>query len=103
ELMHRFACEQASGAIPPLVYFNCAEYAHNPELLSSHLFGHRQGAVTGANEHKTGLVGEGGGGYLLLDEGRRLSFEGPEKLFSILGKGADRPPGVSSQPRDNSV
>lgn len=32
ELMHRFACEQASGAIPPLVYFNCAEYAHNPEL-----------------------------------------------------------------------
>lgn len=45
ELMHRFACEQASGAIPPLVYFNCAEYAHNPELLSSHLFGHRQGRL----------------------------------------------------------
>lgn len=43
ELMHRFACERAVGASPPLVYFNCAEYAHNPELLSSHLFGHRQG------------------------------------------------------------
>ncbi|PAP52937.1 transcriptional regulator, partial [Salmonella enterica subsp. enterica serovar Braenderup] len=78
ELMHRFACEQASGAIPPLVYFNCAEYAHNPELLSSHLFGHRQGAFTGANEHKTGLVEQADGGYLLLDEVHRLSYEGPE-------------------------
>ncbi|HAK5717939.1 TPA: PRD domain-containing protein [Salmonella enterica] len=103
ELMHRFACEQASGAIPPLVYFNCAEYAHNPELLSSHLFGHRQGAFTGANEHKTGLVEQADGGYLLLDEVHRLSYEGQEKLFSILDKGEYRPLGVSSQPRSISV
>ncbi len=101
--MHRFACEQASGAIPPLVYFNCAEYAHNPELLSSHLFGHRQGAFTGANEHKTGLVEQADGGYLLLDEVHRLSYEGQEKLFSILDKGEYRPLGVSSQPRSISV
>lgn len=45
ELMHRFACTHAATPPPPLVYFNCAEYAHNPELLSSHLFGHRQGAL----------------------------------------------------------
>lgn len=44
--MHRFACERATGtSLPPLVYFNCAEYAHNPELLSSHLFGHRRGRL----------------------------------------------------------
>ncbi|MGS9064278.1 sigma 54-interacting transcriptional regulator, partial [Salmonella enterica subsp. enterica serovar Infantis] len=78
------ACEQASGAIPPLVYFNCAEYAQNPELLSSHLFGHRQGAFTGANEHTTGLVEQADGGYLLLAAVHRLSYEGQEKLFSIL-------------------
>ncbi|EOO9942491.1 sigma 54-interacting transcriptional regulator, partial [Escherichia coli] len=37
ELMHCFACKHTIGSPPPLVYFNCAEYAHNPELLSSHL------------------------------------------------------------------
>ena len=87
ELMHRFACERATGTPPPLVYFNCAEYAHNPELLSSHLFGHRQGAFTGANENKPGLVEQADGGYLLLDEVHRLPYEGQEKLFSILDKG----------------
>ena len=87
ELMHRFACEKSAGFPPPLVYFNCAEYAHNPELLSSHLFGHRQGAFTGANENKPGLVEQADGGYLLLDEVHRLPYEGQEKLFSILDKG----------------
>lgn len=79
--MHRFACERAVGASPPLVYFNCAEYAHNPELLSSHLFGHRQGAFTGANENKPGLVEQADGGYLLLDEVHRLPYEGQKAIF----------------------
>ncbi len=99
ELMHRFACQQATGTPPSLIYFNCAEYAHNPELLSSHLFGHCQGAFTGASEHKTGLVEQANGGYLLLDEVHRLPYEGQEKLFSILDKGEYRPLGTSSPPR----
>jgi len=32
----------------PLITFNCADYAHNPELLMSHLFGYTKGAFTGA-------------------------------------------------------
>lgn len=103
ELMHRFACERAPGTPPPLVYFNCAEYAHNPELLSSHLFGHRQGAFTGANENKPGLVEQADGGYLLLDEVHRLPYEGQEKLFSILDKGEYRPLGSSAVARSISV
>lgn len=103
ELMHRFACERATGTPPPLVYFNCAEYAHNPELLSSHLFGHRQGAFTGANENKPGLVEQADGGYLLLDEVHRLPYEGQEKLFSILDKGEYRPLGSSAVARSISV
>ncbi|MCV5918152.1 sigma-54 factor interaction domain-containing protein, partial [Escherichia coli] len=84
ELMHCFACKHTIGSPPPLVYFNCAEYAHNPELLSSHLFGHHKGAFTGASENNTGLVEQADGGYLLLDEVHRLPYEGQEKLFSIL-------------------
>lgn len=88
---------------PPLVYFNCAEYAHNPELLSSHLFGHRQGAFTGASENKAGLVEQADGGYLLLDEVHRLPYEGQEKLFSILDKGQYRPLGSSATARSITV
>ncbi|POP44659.1 transcriptional regulator DagR [Superficieibacter electus] len=103
ELMHRYACDQASGVAPPLVYFNCAEYAHNPELLSSHLFGHRQGAFTGATENKSGLIEQADGGYLLLDEVHRLPYEGQEKLFSLLDKGEYRPLGSSASARRISV
>ncbi|WP_348253741.1 sigma 54-interacting transcriptional regulator, partial [Salmonella enterica] len=66
-------------------------------------FGHREGAFTGANEHRTGRVEQADGGYLLWDEVHRLSYEGQEELFSILDKGGYRPLGVSSQPRSISV
>lgn len=35
-----------------LIVFNCADYANNPELLMSHLFGYVKGAFTGAEEEK---------------------------------------------------
>lgn len=103
ELMHRYACEHTDDSPPPLVYFNCAEYANNPELLSSHLFGHRQGAFTGATESKTGLIEQADGGYLLLDEVHRLPYEGQEKLFSLLDKGEYRPLGASGPARSITV
>lgn len=101
--MHRYACEHSDDSPPPLVYFNCAEYANNPELLSSHLFGHRQGAFTGATESKTGLIEQADGGYLLLDEVHRLPYEGQEKLFSLLDKGEYRPLGASGPARSITV
>ncbi|MDM9675444.1 transcriptional regulator DagR [Raoultella planticola] len=103
ELMHRYDCEHTDDSPPPLVYFNCAEYANNPELLSSHLFGHRQGAFTGATESKTGLIEQADGGYLLLDEVHRLPYEGQEKLFSLLDKGEYRPLGASGPARSITV
>lgn len=100
--MHRFACEHAAGSPPPLVYFNCAEYAHNPELLFAFIWS-SAGRFTGASENKAGLVEQADGGYLLLDEVHRLPYEGQEKLFSILDKGQYRPLGSSATARSITV
>jgi transcriptional regulatory protein LevR/transcriptional regulator with AAA-type ATPase domain len=70
-----------------LVTFNCADYAHNPELLMSHLFGYVQGAFTGANDEQDGLIQEADGGMLFLDEVHRLPPEGQEMIFYFMDHG----------------
>lgn len=90
-LIHEFAKQQqviASDA--PYYVLNCADYANNPELLSSALFGHVAGAFTGANHRKIGLLKEADGGYLFLDEVHRLSSENQEKLFTFMDTGKFR-------------
>lgn len=102
ELMHRFH-NHARGHAAPFVYFNCSEYFNNPELLASHLFGHQQGAFTGAGNAKEGLISKAEGGVLFLDEIHRLPFEGQEKLFSILDKGVYRRLGSSDQEINSNI
>ena len=70
-----------------LIVFNCADYANNPELLMSHLFGHAKGAFTGALEEKTGIIDEADGGMLFLDEIHRLPPEGQEMVFYFMDHG----------------
>lgn len=71
----------------PFVEFNCAEYADNPQLLLSHLFGYKKGAFTGATEDKPGLVEAANGGILFLDEIHCLSASGQETFFTLLDTG----------------
>ncbi|WP_246287333.1 sigma 54-interacting transcriptional regulator [Lacticaseibacillus absianus] len=71
----------------PYAVLNCADYANNPELLSSLLFGYVRGAFTGADQDKAGLLTQADGGYLFLDEVHRLSSENQEKLFSFIDNG----------------
>ncbi|WP_251860057.1 sigma-54-dependent transcriptional regulator [Clostridium sp. Marseille-Q2269] len=80
----------------PFVYYNCADYAGNVQLLMSLLFGHTKGAFTGANTKKKGLVDAADGGILFLDEIHRLPSEGQEMLFSILDNGTFRRLGESN-------
>ncbi|WP_374106548.1 sigma 54-interacting transcriptional regulator [Lactobacillus johnsonii] len=68
----------------PYIVLNCADYANNPELVSSMLFGYVKGAYTGTDEAKDGLLKQENGGYLFLDEVHRLSSENQEKLFSFM-------------------
>ncbi|NPV69624.1 MAG: sigma 54-interacting transcriptional regulator [Firmicutes bacterium] len=91
EAMYRFGVE--SGALKPaapFVHFNCSDYANNPELLLSQLFGHAKGAYTGAEGEKPGLVERASGGMLFLDEVHRLPPQGQEILFRIIDTGRFR-------------
>ena len=91
EAMYHFAIE--SGKLPqdaPFVVFNCADYAENPQLLLSQLFGHIKGAYTGADSAKEGLVEKANGGILFLDEVHRLPPEGQELLYYLMDRGKFR-------------
>ncbi|CZQ81062.1 sigma 54-interacting transcriptional regulator [Trichococcus ilyis] len=86
--MFRFAqANQVFAADKELVVFNCADYAHNPELLMAHLFGYRKGAFTGATETTDGLIQRADGGMLFMDEVHRLPPEGQEMIFYLMDHG----------------
>lgn len=70
-----------------LTVFNCADYANNPELLMSHLFGYVKGAFTGADQTTEGLIKQADGGMLFLDEVHRLPPEGQEMIFYFMDHG----------------
>jgi sigma-54 dependent transcriptional regulator of gfr operon len=75
----------AKGA--PFVTLNCAEYANNPELMATNLFGHVKGAYTGAVSEGAGLLSAANGGVLFLDEVHCLAPACQEKLFLFMDQG----------------
>lgn len=77
----------------PFISINCAQYANNPELLSSMLFGYVKGAFTGADSDKLGALAEAKDGILFLDEIQRLNPEGQERLFTYMDTGYYSPLG----------
>ncbi|GGG36733.1 Transcriptional regulatory protein LevR, contains PRD, AAA+ and EIIA domains [Lactobacillus apis] len=81
----------------PFITINCAQYADNPELLTSNLFGYKKGAFTGADEDHEGAFIEADGGILFLDEVHRLGPKGQEKLFTYLDQGIVYPVGETKK------
>ena len=81
------------GTDSQFVHLNCAEYADNPELLASILFGYKRGAYTGADRDSGGLFDRADKGMLFLDEVHRLGAKGQEKLFEYLDNGVVSPLG----------
>lgn len=82
------------------VSFNCADYADNPQLLLSVLFGVKKGAYTGAEDTRQGLIERADGGVLFLDEIHRMPPKGQELLFHIIDSGKYRPLGESKHERE---
>ncbi|MBF4695775.1 sigma 54-interacting transcriptional regulator [Fusibacter ferrireducens] len=104
ENMYRFAVKKKFlKEDAPFIAFNCADYADNPQLLISQLFGHVKGAYSGAVEDKKGLVESADNGILFLDEVHRLPSEGQELLFYLLDKGEYRRLGDSNNTRSVNV
>lgn len=104
ECMYNFAKSTSNfNDNSQFIVFNCADYADNPQLLLSQLFGSVKGAYTGASENKKGLVEICDKGILFLDEVHRLPSEGQEILFGILDKGIYRRLGETETTRKSNV
>lgn len=101
--MFEFACEVGRVSKSRFIVFNCADYANNPQLLYSNLFGHKKGAFTGAVSDKSGLIEKADGGVFFLDEVHRLPPEGQEMLFNIIDNGCFRRLGETEETRKVNV
>lgn len=64
------------------VALNCSTFSK--EILESELFGHKQGAFTGAVKDKKGFIEEANGGTLFLDEIGEMPIELQAKLLRVL-------------------
>ncbi|GGH73950.1 sigma-54-dependent Fis family transcriptional regulator [Filimonas zeae] len=77
------AIHQASArAGKSFVALNCSTFSK--EILESELFGHKQGAFTGATKDQKGLIEEANGGTLFLDEIGEMPLELQAKLLRVL-------------------
>ncbi|PHS00961.1 MAG: transcriptional regulator [Blastopirellula sp.] len=88
ELVARALHDQSLRADMPFVTVNCGALPEN--LIESELFGHRKGAFTGAEEHRSGLFEVADGGTLFLDEIGELPKSLQAKLLRVLESGEIR-------------
>ncbi len=81
------------------VALNCSTFSK--EILESELFGHKQGAFTGAIRDKKGYIEEANGGTLFLDEIGEMPLELQAKLLRVLETNEYIPVGDSTPKKSN--
>jgi two-component system, NtrC family, nitrogen regulation response regulator GlnG len=92
ELIARALHQHSPRAKGPFVAINTAAIA--PDLLESELFGHEQGAFTGALKRHVGRFEQAYGGTLFLDEIGDMPMAMQSKLLRVLAEGEYFPVGA---------
>jgi len=82
EMFAKIIYRQSLRADKPFIDVNCG--AVSPNLVESDLFGHVEGAFTGALRNKNGRFREADGGTLFLDEIGDLNFDLQVKLLRAI-------------------
>ena len=91
--------ENSNRAGKSFVALNCSTFSK--ELLESELFGHKQGAFTGAIKDKKGFIEEANGGTLFLDEIGEMPIDLQAKLLRVLETSEYIPVGDSTPKKSN--
>lgn len=81
------------------VALNCSTFGK--ETLESELFGHKQGAFTGALKDKKGFIEEANGGTLFLDEIGEMPIDLQAKLLRVLETNEYIPVGDTTPKKSN--
>lgn len=85
ELVARSIHSLGSRSEAPLMTINCAAIPR--DLLEEELFGHVEGAFTGANETRKGKIELAEGGTVFLDEISELPLDLQPKLLRVIERG----------------
>jgi len=83
ELVARYVHRQSPRADKPFVDVNCAAMPSD-NMFQSEVFGHEQGAFTGATSRKRGKLELANGGILFLDEVGDMPLESQGKILRAL-------------------
>ena len=93
ELIARAIHKNSRRREKPLIKLNCATIPAT--LIESELFGHEQGAFTGATKKREGRFALADGGTIFLDEIGELPVDLQTKLLRVLQEGEFEPVGSS--------
>jgi PAS domain S-box-containing protein len=97
ELIARAIHRSSRRSEKPLIKVNCATMPAT--LIESELFGHEQGAFTGATKKREGRFALADGGTIFLDEIGELPVDLQAKLLRVLQEGEFEPVGSSRTQR----